>query len=196
MRAKTLFAIALSILMMPTVATWAGGQRGGSRGGGQDRGDSAVTRQSAPRPADTPRTQVRATTEQNNRYQEAVQTGSAARQQVRSLIRAEKSSGAGLADARTQRDRLRESVRTMNQVQDRLVGSFDEGQQIVLQERIRRMEHSMEQLHARHLSLDGMLDDPAADGKQFTRRARELERAMKTWEKEYRKLGSELGVES
>lgn len=199
MKRTTLVTIALTALLAVFPATLAGGgkngggsssaarQQQGQAGGGQ--GQRIQTRQ-------TQRSRSCATASQRTQYQATRATGDQARQQVRSMIRSQQPAGASTSQARAQRDQLSTSVRAIDREHRQLVGSLDAKQQRVLQDRVRQTNRGLEQLDERHRSLDRALADPAADSRQITERAKELDRAMKHWEKQYRKLGSEMGAEA
>lgn len=200
-----LFTVALATALTFSPVILAGGNRQGggsagqgSQGGrgagaGQQQGQAAGTRS---RQAQRSQARVQATSTQRNQYQAACAGATQARQQVQSMIRTQKKTAGDTSQARAHRDRLAESVRTIEREHRQLVGSLDGQQQDALQERVRSTERSLAEMNERYRSLDRALEDPSTDGAVITERARELDRAMKSWQKEYRKLGSEMGVEA
>lgn len=192
MKKRTIVTIAFAALLAFSPEVLArGGQQGGGSGGGQGQGQGTQARQ-------TQRTQARvhATSAQRGQFQAACANGTQARQQVHSIARSQKKSGADTGQARAQRGSLRENVRTIDQEHRRLVEGLDAEQQYALQDRVRETNRLVKEVDERHRSLDRALADPSTDSREISERAKELDRAMKEWQKEYRKLGSEMGVEA
>jgi protein-tyrosine-phosphatase len=112
------------------------------------------------------------------------------------MLKSQKGSGGDASQARAGQEQLANSVRTIDQQHRQLVDSLDPDQAVALHDRLRRTDRLVEELDERHRSLDRALDDPAADSATITERARDLDRAVKAWQKEYKKLGAEMGAEA
>lgn len=159
--------------------------------GGQGQGQGTQVRQ-----AQRTQARIHATSAQRGQYQAACAAGTQARKQVRSMVKSQKGTGASPSQARTQRDQLADSVRTIDRDHRRLVEGLDAQQRYALQDRVRETNRLVGEVDERHRSLDRALADPTSGSREISERAKQLDRAMKDWQKQYRKLGSEMGTET
>jgi chromosome segregation ATPase len=198
MRRTSLLTITFAALLAISPATFGGGgKHGGGSGGGQGgQGQGTQGQGSQSRQTQRSQARVHATSAQQNQYQAACANGTQARQQVRSMIKSQKKAGGDASQARSGRDQLANSVQAIDQEHRQLVNSLDSDQQIALHDRVRQSTRLVEDLDERHRSLDRALADPATDSAVLAKQARDLDRAVKAWQKEYRKLGAEMGAEA
>jgi prefoldin subunit 5 len=69
-------------------------------------------------------------------------------------------------------------------------------QQEAARQQIREMERVQERLQRRLQELDAVVDATPFDFSEVSNRARQVERAMEQWQKQHRKMGSEIGIGS
>lgn len=68
-------------------------------------------------------------------------------------------------------------------------------QRATLRDRLRTMDKTSLELSSRFETVDADLADAAPDAGRVSAHAKELEKNLKKWHKQHRKLGSEMGIE-
>jgi len=82
----------------------------------------------------------------------------------------------------------------MQQEHDRFMNGLSDEQRAGMQDRIRSMDRSRDRLNNRLQQLDGELAKAEPDRKRIREHATELDKAMKEWQKQYRNMGSDMGI--
>jgi hypothetical protein len=85
---------------------------------------------------------------------------------------------------------IRNQIRTMEQEHERLINGLDGTQQQAWQEQIRNMNQLRQQLNLQQQQMDNELK-ANPDAKRVAERAREMERTMNEWRKQYGVLSSQ-----
>jgi hypothetical protein len=142
------------------------------------------------------RQRIHATDQQRDQFRACTQSQDRVRTQARDISRVGQRAGSSSNDARRQRDQLREQVRIMQQEHQRLMQGLGPEQQEAARQQIREMQRVEERLQTRMQELDAAVDAPSFDFTSVSARARQVERAMEQWQKQHRKLGSQIGMES
>ncbi len=163
------------------------GQQQGAGGMQQGRGDMDQTRT---------RQRIHATDQQRHQFRTCTQSQDRVRTQAHDMAHLAKRQGASSDDARQMREQLREQVRTMQQEHQRLMQGLSGEQQTAARSQIREMERVHSRLRVRMDELDRAVDADPYRAQDVAKQAREVERAMKEWQKQHRKLGDEIGMES
>jgi chromosome segregation ATPase len=110
------------------------------------------------------------------------------------MAEAAKGGGANNPEFREQHQRLREEIRTMQQEHDRFMQALSEEQRAAMQDRIRKMDQARERLHTQLQGMDQELNQANPDPKRLETQTREMERATREWQKQYRSMGSDMGI--
>lgn len=179
-----------------------GGQRGGAGGGqgqrptttGRPQGgqQGQVGAQTGTR--DQQRQRIHATDQQGNQYRTSTQAADRVRTQARDMAKAAKGGGVKNEEFRQQHAQLRNDIQTMQQDHDRFAQGLSEEQRAAVQDRIRRMDQARDRLHTQSQQMDQEMSRANPDAQHIATQAREMEKAMKEWQKQYRSLGSEIGI--
>ena len=82
----------------------------------------------------------------------------------------------------------------MQQEHNRLMQGLRDGQREALQERVRKMDQTRERVNTRFAAIDQELNQPNPDCKRIAQHARKMDRAVKEWQKQHRKMGLEMGI--
>ena len=98
--------------------------------------------------------------------------------------------------ARQQRDQIRERLQTMQQEHEQLMTGLSNEQREALQNRIQNMDRLRERVNTNLQKVDAELNQETPDGKLVRDQAREMEKSMKQWQEQYRKMQGELSVGS
>lgn len=186
----------LSILCLSLApALWAQ-RHGGQSHGGQRQGPSATSQQQGGQRGgaqqhDRQRTQTQA--RQQTRYQDCLDAASQARTQAQEISKRAKGKSFDADQARWQRDRLREHVRIMEQEHERVMQGVTQEQRERMEKRIREMDQSRERIETQLKAMDQELSgDPDRD--RIAEQARETAKAIKDWQKNYRVVAREAGL--
>lgn len=83
----------------------------------------------------------------------------------------------------------------MQQEHDRFMNGLSDEQRAGMQGRTRSMDQARDRLNNRVQQLDDELAKPEPDRKRMREHATEVEKAMKEWQKQYRNMGSDMGIE-
>ena len=141
------------------------------------------------------RQHIPVTAQQRDQYRDCSQTADRARDRARDLAQAAKAQGFGAEQANQERDRLRDEVGQMLRQHDRLMTSMSEDQRLSLRNRTRDMEQAGDRVRQKLQELDRECARDTADPERIARRAETLDKEMKGWQKQFGKLGSDLGIE-
>lgn len=161
------------------------GQTGGRQGQSRAEGTQDRTR-------DQMRDRVPATDQQRDQLRTCDQSAERVRAQARELAKTAKGGGTNNEDFSRQRDRLHEEIRTMQQEHERLMNGLGADQKVPLAERIRNMDRERERTQAQLQEMDGEFGKASPDRKRIQEHAREMERSMAAWQKEYRKMQEDM----
>jgi chromosome segregation ATPase len=192
---------ALSLVFGSPLAAQRGGGRGGGGsqqvGGGTQQGAGRGTPQAQGPSAQGQRTQdqtrglIHATDQQRDQLKACDQSAGQVRKQARALAAVAKSGGANNGDFMRQRDQLHEQIQAMQRDHQQFVSGLTSSQQASLADRIRAMDRDREQINSRIRQLDAELAKPDPQRKRIEEHAREIEKAMKDWQQQYRRTQSD-----
>lgn len=143
---------------------------------------------------DQQRQRIHATDQQQDQYRTSTQAADRVRTQARDMAKAAKSGGANNEQFRQQHAQLRNDIQTMQQEHDRFAQGLSEEQRVAVQDRIRRMDQARDRIHTQSQQMDQEMSQANPDAQRIATRAREMEKAMKEWQKQYRSLGSEISI--
>jgi len=200
-------AVVVLLAASPVLYAQRGGGGGGQRGGGggmqgqrpttvgqpqggqqgQGQGQQQGTR-------DQQRQRIHATDQQRGQYNTCTQSAVRVRTQARDMAKAAKGGGVNNEQFRQEHAQLRNEIQTMQQEHDRFAQGLSEDQRASLQDRIRKMDQARDRVHTQSQQMDQEMTQANPDAKRIATQAREMEKAMKEWQKQYRGLGSEIGV--
>lgn len=165
--------------------------RGGGSGGKGERQPATSSGQEQTRGQKGRNTGL--TDQQLGRVRNSIRSAERIRAQAREMERAMRGTGMGLERARTQREQLRNELRTMEQEHTRLMEGLSGGQREELKGRISTMNQNSETANARFQEIDRELSKEEPNRNQVARQSREFERAMAEWQEQYRAIESGSG---
>lgn len=87
-------------------------------------------------------------------------------------------------------------IRAMESHHQLFLKTLNPDQQSALNDRLHKMDKIWSELASRFATMDRYLAEAAPDAKRVTGDAKSLQKGLKKWEKQHRKLGSEMGIES
>jgi uncharacterized protein (DUF3084 family) len=82
----------------------------------------------------------------------------------------------------------------MQQEHDRFAQGLSEEQRAAVQDRIRKMDQARDRVHTQSQQMDQEMSQANPNAQRVATQAREMEKAVKEWQKQYRSLGSEIGI--
>ena len=160
------------------------GQRGGQQQGGYSRGAGTQERK-----------RVHVSRQQRDQLRNCTQSGEQVRRQARDMTQVGKGGRFDAPAARRQRDQLRTHVDQMLGQQGRFMQNLDAGQRNQLRDWSQKMDLTRNRLQTHFQALDEELGKENPNPETVRRRARNLEKELKKFEKDNRKLGEQLTVE-
>jgi uncharacterized membrane protein YccC len=182
-----------------------GGGMGGSRGQGQGQGGQTTGQgqgqgsqttgqgqgQSSGQSGNTQmdRIRVKSTTQQRDQIQSCEKQADAVRKQARTMAEgAGKKLNAGQLNQ--QQSHIQNQIKQMEQDHQRLMSGLDATQKQAWQDQIKNMDRLHQQLNTQQQQMDGELKGNP-DAKRVADQAREMERTMNEWQKQYSVLASQ-----
>lgn len=200
---RAFFAVA-ACLLFAAVAAEAQGRGGGSGSGQhsgqgkgtatQPRGSGAGAGQHGVGRGAQDRDRIHVNDQQRDQFKDCTGAADQVRRQARDMSKSASGAGFDVAAMRQQRDRIHEHVSSMSRLHDRMMAGFGNGEQSRLQDRTAKLDRARDRMQTCLSNLDQALGRQQVNGKAVAREARELEKASRQWQKEYRKLGQELGL--
>jgi hypothetical protein len=193
---KSLIVFPMFLLLLPTAFPQGkGGGKGGGGGQGQSQGQGQVMGQGQGQGggqvtnAQMEHKRIKATRQQQDQMRSCDRLADDIRKQARKMAN---SSGKNLNNGQLtqQQDHIRNQIRQMEQEHERLINGLDASQQQAWQEQIRNMNQLRQQLNLHQQQMDDELKGNS-DAKRITEGARELERTMNEWRKQYGILSSQ-----
>jgi chromosome segregation ATPase len=187
------------VLALLSCSVWAqrgGGGRGGGRGpqqetAGQPRGPMA----DRGGPSVQERQRIRATDRQRVQYKNLVQAANRVRTRARVMARLAKRAGGSYEQFREQYVALQGELQLMRQEHEEFVGGLNEEQRAASQERDKEMEKDLDELNVWMEAMDEELKQGEPEPKKLEKQAREVEKAVKDWQADTRRLASDLSIE-
>jgi len=202
---KTILSLAVAVVFgatfLPAQGRGGGGQRGGSQGqrpsmGQGQRQGGQMGSPTAKTTRQQDRDRIRATDQQRDRLRTCDQTAQHIRTQARQMAQDARGSQFNADQARQQRDQIRERLQTMQQEHQQLMNGLSTEQREAMQNRIENMQQIRERVNNRLQQVDAELNQDNPDAKLIRQRARDMEKSMKEWQNQYRKMQSEMGAEA
>ena len=192
---KTLIAFPIFLLVFSTAFPQRGGRQGGQRG--QQQGQGSVqgsgqggwgTGQAGAGPMQQKR--IRTTQQQRDQISSCNKLADGIQKQARKMAQMS-GNKFSVDEAKKQREQIQDQFRTMEQEHQQLMNGLDAAQNQAWQEQIRNMNQSRQQLNLQLQKMDTELGSANPDSKQIAERAKDMERTMNNWRKEYRTLASQ-----
>ena len=137
---------------------------------------------------------MRATDQQRDQLNTCTRAADRVRSQSLDMQRVSKSKDFSPDRARQKYNPLRDEVRALQQQHEQFAKGLTEEQRARLEEHIRSIDQSRERLQPGLQEMDRELGQPVPDRQRLTEQAKEIEREAKTWQKQNRTVGSEMGV--
>ena len=208
----TCMSLALMLAMVPSLVA-----QHGNGGGNQRQGSGAATRakqgsmdrtrdqtqdRTKDRLNDRARTQQRdrlhsqVTTQERDQFQSCDRAMSETRTQARTMARDSKGTAFDLENARRQHQQLQEQIRTMAQNHEQLMQGLNEEQRSAVQDRAQTMAQMHERIQNRLQEIHKELSGADISGKRVADQARATEREMNAYQKEFRRMGEDLGMKT
>ena len=116
------------------------------------------------------------------------------RTQARDMVRASSGSSFNAGQTRQQRDQLREQLRTMEQQHESVMQGLNTQQRAAVEQQTRTMRQTQQRISNRLQNMDQELSKGSPDGKRVAEQARNVEREMNEYQKQYREAGDELSL--
>ena len=171
------------------------GQRGG-QGQAQAQGQQPRSGPAAPasaRDMKWDRLRAQRTDQQRDQYRSCEQSTERTRAQARDMARTG-ASAFNVDQARQGRDHLREQIQNLQREHERLMVSLGAEQRNAVEARTRNLQQIQERLNVRLRQMDQELAKSAPDAKGVSRQAQLIEREIKNWQNQHRRMGDELGL--
>lgn len=137
-----------------------------------------------------------ATTQQRDQYRTCDQTMTQSRTHMRTMAKVANGTGVDAGQMRQHQARVQEELRTMQQERERLYKGLNQEQQTAVQERNQKLEQMHQQIQNRLQEMDRELSQSNPNAKRVAEQARENERTMAMYQKEFRAMGEDLGVKN
>jgi hypothetical protein len=182
--------VLIATLLSATVIAFPQGRGGGQGGGNQQRSMQGGAQsghggmQTGTGQGQMDRDRIRLNNQQRDQIRTCDRLADGVRKQARTMA---KSSGnkADKGQLLQERDQLRDQVRAMEQEHVRLMNNMDPTQQRQWQERLNAMNQYRDQVHNQLQQIDDTFQSADPDFKGAAKRAREMERIVSRWQKEY-----------
>lgn len=193
-------SITLVVLLLATPTAYGqGGSRGaGGHDGGGHRGGERSSQMGQQRTEVGSkmhqRERIHATKEQHSQYRTCVQSAERVSSRARQMTQVAKGKAFNREQAQQYLEQLRNEIQMMEQNHQQFVEGLSEEQSAQIRERVRKMDKARERLNAHLHTIDQQLNQGEFNGKGVAKQAGEIEKAMKEWNKQYQKVGSDLGV--
>jgi len=187
---KRYFAVlsAFLLLLIPAFPQGKGGGKGGGRGQGQGQGQGAGQGVNIQREQN----RVKATEQQRDQIRSCDKLADEIRKQARKMAK-DSENKLNYGQLNQQQVHIRNQIRKMEQEHERLMNGLDATQQQAWKEQIRNMNTLREQLNLHQRQMEDELKTNP-DAKRVVERARELERTMSEWRKQYGILSSQAAL--
>ena len=143
---------------------------------------------------DQQRQRIHATDQQRDQYRTSTQAADRVRTQARDMAKAAKGGGVNNEEFRQQHAQLRNEIQTMQQEHDRFAQGLSEEQRAAVQDRLRKMDQARDRVRTQSQQMDQEMSQANPDTQRMAAQAREMEKAMKEWQKQYCNLGSDIGI--
>ena len=197
--------VLLSMLLLAAATVFAQGRGGGQgKGGGQGQSQGQGQGQAQGQGqgqgqgqdsvqaggGNTEQKHVRVTTQQRNQIHTCDQQANKIRTQARKLAQTP-AKKFNANEARGQSQQIQDQIRAMEQEHERLMNGFDGSQQQAWQEQIQNTNRLRQQANSQMQQLNSELSSANPDSVRVAERARELERTMETWRKQYQEIYSQ-----
>ena len=153
---------------------------------GQGQGQRGVQAGSA----DMEHKRIKATQQQRDQIRSCDKLADGIRKQARKMAKAS-GNKYNAEEATRQRNQIREQFTAMEQEHERLVNGLDSNQQQAWQEQVRTMNQLRQEVHSQLLQMNNEMGMTQPDAKRIAERAREIERNMNSWRKQYNTLSSQ-----
>jgi len=191
---KSLIVFPIFLLLLSTAFPQGkGGGKGGGRGQGQGQGqvigqgqgqgDGQATN------AQMEHKRIKATRQQRDQIRSCDKLADDIRKQARNMA-SDSGKKLNYGQLNQQQVHIRNQIRQMEQEHERLMKDLDANQQQAWQEQIRNMDQLRQQLNLSQQQMDDELKGNP-DAKRVAERAREMERTMNEWRKQYGVLSSQ-----
>jgi len=193
---KSLVLFPIFLLLLSTAFPQGkGGSRGQGQGQSQGQGRAMSQGQgqgqSSSQGANTQmeRKRVKATEQQRSQIRACDKLADDIRKQARNMA-SDSGKKLNYGQLNQQQVHIRNQIRQMEQEHERLMKDLDANQQQAWQEQIRNMDRLRQQLNLSQQQMDDELKGNP-DAKRVAERAREMERTMNEWRKQYGVLSSQ-----
>lgn len=118
------------------------------------------------------------------------------RDQVRALSRSAKGAAVDPDVLRRQHQQIQEQLSAMQQSREHLMAGLTDMQKNAIQKRSQSMEQAHERIQNRLQEMDRELSGPNLNAGNVAEQARTTEREMNSYQKEFQKMGDDLGLTS
>jgi hypothetical protein len=184
---------AVMILVAVSIAWGQGKGKGSQAAKGQGQRQQQAGAQQGQ--GDMDRDRVRATAQQRDQLQGCDRSAEAIRTRARQMAKDAGGSGFKPDQIRREQQQIREQLAAMSREQERLMQGFNKGQAQAFQAHLRNMERAKERINTQLQALDQELSQPQPRGKKVAERAREIDRTMNEWQKQYGAMQSRMIVQ-
>jgi hypothetical protein len=173
-----------------------GGKQGQGQGSNQGQGQGQWQGQSQGQgnaqtgSADMERKRIQATQQQRDQIRSCDKLADGIRKQARKMAQTS-GSKFNVDETNRQQNQIREQFMAMEQEHERLMNGLDSNQQLAWQEQIKSMNQLRQEVHSQLKQMDAETRSTQPDAERVAERAREIERNMNNWRKEYNSLSSQ-----
>lgn len=91
---------------------------------------------------------------------------------------------------------MRNEIRTMQQEHDRFMQRLSDDERAAMQDRVRKMDQARDRVNLSIQAMNEGFKQVNPDQQHIAKQARKIEKAMKEWQKQYHKMGSDMEIES
>ena len=184
---------AIMMLLAASVAWGQGKGKGSQAAKGQGQRQQQAGAQQGQ--GDKDRDRVRATAQQRDQLKNCDRSAEAIRNRARQMAKDAGRSGFNPDQVRRGQQQIREQLAAMNREHERLMQGLNKGQEQAFQAHLTNMERARERINTQLQAMDQELSRPQPEGKRVAEQARDMERTMNEWQKQYRAVQSKVVVE-
>lgn len=197
---KLFSLVALAMGLLLATPAWSQNRGGGQGSASKSQGASMAQRGGSQGQPAAPRAagdrihapDVQLSSQQQAGFAKSSEFANKAMSQARGMAGSANQAGFGPEQARAQRDSLKGQIHGMLAEHDRLTQGFSQADRDRLGDRLRKLDSVRDRTMDHLATLDRACDGSGLDANRFARTSRELERDLKAWNKQYKKLGAQV----
>lgn len=167
-----------------------GGRQGGQQGQRQSQGQGGVGGGGQTGVGQMEQKRIHTTQQQRDQIHSCNKLADGIQKQARKMAQAA-GNQFSVDEIGQQQNQIQNQIRTMEQEHEQLVNGLNSTQNQAWREQINNMNQYRQQLNLQLKQMDTELKSANPDSKQIQERAKEMEKVMNNWRKEYRTISAQ-----